>query len=149
MTDTSLIETVSKLEGLPAWEPLIGPCGITLEFGSKLNIFKGLESGDFSLWAQCEIKVSGHGKLRYPRCYPVKEDQELLDPFIITPAIMKAAVDEKDNSLRLLLHEDVLLSVYPAENEDDGCWLLFDHTQTYTRTYIVTRREIRIETATV
>ena len=146
MTDTSLIETVSKLEGLPAWEPLIGPCGFMLQFGSKRIVLNRIDEGDFTLWAQCDIKVSGHGKLYYPRCWPVEEDQEMLESFLITPAVIKAAVDERDNSLRLLLHENVLLSVFPAENEDDGCWLLYDHTGTYTQIYIVTQREIVIKT---
>jgi len=135
---------VSKLEGLSVWQPLAGPCGITLQFGSK-HIARGfLEEGVSSLWAKCEIKVSGKGVVYFSRSWPTKQDQKKFDELLVSSGVLKADIDDKNNSLRLLLGENKLLSVYPAPDAQQGCWLLYDHTQVPTRRCLATAQSIEV-----
>jgi hypothetical protein len=137
-------EMVSKLEGLSVWQPLAGPCGITLEFGTK-HIVRGiLEEGTFSLWAKCEIKVSGKGVVFFARSWPTKQDQAKFNELLVSSAVLKADIDDRNNSLRLLLGKNKLLSVYPPRSTQQGCWLLYDHTEEPTRRCLATAQSIEV-----
>lgn len=144
MINPDAIEMMSRLEGLPIWGPLVGPWGMTLQFGSRQVVRGDLEEGEFTSWARCEIKLSGEGIVYFPRVLPAEPDQGKLSVLIMNSSVIKAAVDEKDTSLRLLLGENKLLSVYPSPTTLENCWLLFDHTRKPTVRCIATAKSIEV-----
>ncbi len=144
MIQRQALDMVSKLIGLPAWGPQVGPAGMTLQFGRK-SVVAGVEEGDLSLWIKCEVKISGEGLVYVSRRWPTPENIKEQNQYFESAAVLKAGIDERNNSLRVLLRGERLLSVYPAHDLEAGCWILFDHTMQPSRRCLALFDSIEIE----
>ncbi len=118
-----------RLVGLKAWGVLIGPAGMTIDFGRERLADPNRKRGEYSVWLQCQVRLHNQKKeLLFDTCYPVPEDFECLRLFINGTVVTQAWVDERNSSLRIVLSDQVLLSAYPWTKETGKSWTFFDNT---------------------
>lgn len=119
---------VRRLVGLDAWDVLTGPAGASIQFGPLLEDNHSYRVGQYSVWIKCPIKLMQHGRSLLPEDLPDELRPGTLHSVLDGSRVLRAAIDPRDWSLRLLFSERVLLSCFPREVDTDECWIVFDHS---------------------
>jgi hypothetical protein len=75
--------------------------------------------------------------------FPEEAESEVLRTLIEQKPVLRAGFDQKNNSLRLLFDEEMLLSVYPGTREEALFWSLFDNSVSPSEILVVCSESIR------
>jgi hypothetical protein len=118
---------IRNLEGLEAWGAKTSIGGMTIQFGSALKTEPPFERGEWTVWIQTRMRVAAARKLVLDTDYPLVEHAAVVSQYLLGKKVTQAAIDESNNSLRLLFYRDILLSVFPGTSKDDLPWTLFDN----------------------
>jgi len=117
-------DIVTRLESLSCWGLLIGPAGLTIEFGSK-HEYEGQSMGEFSVWIETRFRLAVDKKLVLSADFPLEGHLPALNAIMDNKTVTRAAIDPADNSLRLLVGETCLLSAFPGLADSEMPWTLF------------------------
>src|SRR4030095_4791834 len=105
---------------------LIGPGGMTLDFGDRLERNRTV-TGELSLWITTQFRVVCNKQLVLKMDYPIEENFTLLQPIFEGKLVSRVGIDTDDNSLRLLMDGNCLLSAFPGTASSDLSWIYTDH----------------------
>jgi hypothetical protein len=115
---------LSRLEGSPCWGFLVGPGGVTFEIGKEIQQ-EGTTRGDYTIWIRTRFRIVVDKKLVLHADFPTKDHLPVLEDLLQNKSITKVAIDPLDNSLRMLINENCLLSAFPGPANSDMPWILF------------------------
>jgi hypothetical protein len=125
MTDQYQV-LISMLEDRRCWGIRISAGGMTFEIGSEYEQ-EGTLRGDFTVWVRTRFRVVINKEIVLRGDYPVTEQESEWTNLIDGKTITRASIDPSNNSLRLLLGADCLLSVFPSPAGENLPWVIFEN----------------------
>ena len=134
---TELRLKLQKMVGLQIWKVLIGPAGMHLDFGDKLEDATGFRYGSFSVWIKCAFRITNEHCVFLKRSFPQEEDTGKVKSLVSGKYVERIDLDENANALRLLADSDLLISAFPGTLKSELCWILFDCTSDPNKNIIV------------
>ena len=114
---------LSRLLGLKTWGLKITVLGMTIEIGPEV----ASERGEWSIWVKTRTRVAAARKRVVDVDYPTADRTDVLTRFLSEKTVIRAGLDDSNNSLRILLAPETLLSVFPGPAESESPWILFDN----------------------
>ena len=108
----------------------VGPAGVHLDLDSAPDQRVGRKPM-LSFWLQGGLRVKNQQEEKFssPPC-PPESARELLAPLLVGRLVTEAALDRNRNVLRLVLDDELLLSVYPARDADQVYpWMFYQRSQ--------------------
>lgn len=117
---------LSQIVGLPLWKLIVSPAGMTMDFGGEHDLGKGYSCGEFCIWVECRLRLVIARKEVFGTGFPLEREGDEIRSLIQNLAITRTGIDDRDNSLRLMLSEKVLLSAYPGTRASECGWRFQD-----------------------
>ncbi len=127
---------LSKLDGRTLFQVLVGPAGVHYNFASGTAL--SAKRRELSVLSNTPIHITSKLKKVMFACgpYPAYASQDELAAILITRQVAGAAFDPEKNALRVVLDEEILLSLLPRLDErgKETVWSVHSHLQEDTAT---------------
>ena len=124
-----LIAFLSKLEGRTLFQVLVGPAGVHYDFASGRAL--SAKRRELSVLSNAPIHITSKLKPVIFSCgpYPPYACQDELAAILLTRQVAEAAFDPEKNALRVVLDEEILLSLLPRLDErgEETVWSVHSH----------------------
>ena len=142
--DRKVESFLARLEGVVVTRVEAMFAGVHVHFGPLVyRSHYGRERGTFLLWIQTGLGVVQNKGVLLAASFPEEAESEVLRTLIEQKPVLRAGFDQKNNSLRLLFDEEMLLSVYPGTREEALFWSLFDNSVSPSEILVVCSESIR------
>lgn len=129
MGKQKVLELISQIVGMELWEILVGPLGIQIQLGKKLNnIASNCIEGEIAIVIQANIVIRSGEKTIYESLFPQDDDEiETFQKHFVGKVILDSRINERENSLHFLVKPNVTLNIYPWTKESEKRWVIVDH----------------------
>jgi hypothetical protein len=100
---------------------------MTFDIGNEIEK-EGVTRGEYTIWIRTRLRIVVDKKLVLHADFPTKDHLPVLEDLLQNKSITKVAIDPLDNSLRMLIGENCLLSAFPGPASSELPWILFRNT---------------------
>jgi hypothetical protein len=134
----SLTGLFSQLVGRTVSGILIGPAGMHIDFGVCSNKPPFEPPRELSFWIKCGFRIKNTNEVLFETApNPPKETTPTISSLVARKTVTAADLDSRNNSLRIVLSEELLFSAYPGDQQDSTPWIIYDHTKVPVHYFVV------------
>ena len=141
-----LEELLSRITGKSMWGILVGPAGVHIHFGHEHSPSGSERCGEYSLWIKGIIRLNDKARRQLSTPPSLQALEAQLTGILTNRLPTSTGVDHKNNVLRLVVSDEILLSAFPSNKEQGHPWILYDHTASPTAYAVVYKDTIDFRT---